>query len=302
MAPSMETHLPLITPRIRFRPMFQDPLPVITPPRDLETPFFASPVVTPAQRVHVWFDTDVKGPQVEVAAEQPPTGTSTEGGDQAQNINEQSRPDEGQLPPSPSQTPNTETSMEQETSTDTPDLRPSTDTDSKSKYAAPRGEPGKPNQGGFSLAKKLMEDCKWSVDIYREVKDDVKEQAAAKLDLRYCYNKQDSVKIDRVCHSLIRRHPWLKLYKKCWPVHALLKAHLKKESEAYRNAKHRIPEPEMSLAILKAAALGRVGAKVLPTAQMAIEMTRLPALLQALDAASPSAMDLQLVAHGLTGT
>lgn len=45
--------------------MFQDPLPVITPrmrfrntARDVETPFFASPVVTPAQRVDVWLDTD----------------------------------------------------------------------------------------------------------------------------------------------------------------------------------------------------------------------------------------------------
>lgn len=229
----MEMHLPLITPRIRFRPMFQDPLPVITPrmrfrntARDVETPFFASPVVTPAQRVDVWLDTDLKGPQVEVAAEQPPTSTSAEGDGKAQNIDDQSRPDEDQRPPSPSQTPDTRTSAEREPGTDTPDVRPGEAADSNSKYATPRGEPGKPNQGGFSLAKKLMEDCEWSADIYRKVtvcgtqfsfirfimqmhihKDDVKEQAAAKLDLRYCYNKQDSIKIDRVCRSVSHFNP-----------------------------------------------------------------------------------------------
>lgn len=116
----------------------------------------------------------------------------------------------------------------------------------------PKGEAGRPGSGGYSLQEVLA----WSEKTYETVvvstrfghasrnllielyKDFVHEKAKKKrLDLSKSYSKQDKKLVKEICEEVRKEYRILDDYKNYWPVHDMLKLHLKYTSEAARRAK-----------------------------------------------------------------
>lgn len=69
-------------------------------------------------------------------------------------------------------------------------------------------------------------------------KDFVHESTKKKhLDLSKSYSKQDKKLVEEICEEVRKEYRVLDDYKNYWPVHNMLKLHLKYTSEASRHAK-----------------------------------------------------------------
>ncbi|KLO05585.1 hypothetical protein SCHPADRAFT_795598, partial [Schizopora paradoxa] len=98
----------------------------------------------------------------------------------------------------------------------------------------PQGEVGRPNRGGYNL---LVELCKhpelgWNEQQYgrRYIIELVKEH----LDPRKCYSSQIRSNIQEVEDSASSVHAVLKKYQRCWPLHDIIRQHLKYTSARAR--------------------------------------------------------------------
>ncbi|KAG6819087.1 hypothetical protein H0H93_015600 [Arthromyces matolae] len=109
----------------------------------------------------------------------------------------------------------------------------------------PRGEPGRPNSGGFNLGVELNK-YGWSKDSFTKMTEAVDAMAREKLDFTKSYSKQDKKAIQEICTKesagtdvvweMKKDKNWatLKNYEKCWPVICILKSKLKNGVAAAR--------------------------------------------------------------------
>ncbi|PPQ89173.1 hypothetical protein CVT25_000080 [Psilocybe cyanescens] len=95
----------------------------------------------------------------------------------------------------------------------------------------PKGEAGRPGSGGYDLQEELA----WSERTYEAVVNLVHDQAKKKhLDLSKSYSKQNKKLVKEICDEVKKEYRVLDDYNKHWPVHDMLKLHLKYTSEAAR--------------------------------------------------------------------
>ncbi|KAK0505545.1 hypothetical protein EDD18DRAFT_1098889 [Armillaria luteobubalina] len=253
MSPSITDELPLITPRMCFRPILSDQiLPTIT------TRVCFSRVMSTYEPVRdiVMADGSAPAPMLESSAEHPvppfresvyprpspapnaPAAAPERPAPVALPALGPSSDLAAEPPRQPSPTP--VSGQTQEPAPAQTNDQPAPDP----RYDKPTGEPGQPSNGGFSLEKKLLEQCGWSKEQYKRVRGDVRTWASAKLNFSLCYKSQKTDNVDKVIQKATKKYPWLESYDDCWPVVAILKGILKNESYNHRQikkakAKHR---------------------------------------------------------------
>ncbi|PBK85000.1 hypothetical protein ARMGADRAFT_1087909 [Armillaria gallica] len=116
------------------------------------------------------------------------------------------------------------------------DIKPSPEvshTWKKSIYNFPPRQPGWPNSGGYSMEKKLVNECGWSKEEFESITAEVHALTKMHLDTAVCYKRQAEYKVARICKQMINKHEMLKLFIQCWPVRDMLKLHLKTTSKAH---------------------------------------------------------------------
>ncbi|KAK0220278.1 hypothetical protein IW262DRAFT_1297370 [Armillaria fumosa] len=243
MPPSIKDELPLITARISFQPILSDEiLPTITPRMcfshamaiyhpapDTIMPDSSTPgLAIPESRVLPSRQSRQQTPDPHVVsfdASPVVASHSAAPAESMQGSNTVTTP-LGQSSPA-SLSGRTQKTAPTQPNNATQDL----------KYTKPTGEPGQPSNGGYNLEKKLLEQCGWSKEVYKDVRGDVRQWASAKLDFSLCYKSQKTDDVSKVLRKAIKKYPWLEPYNDCWPVVAMLKGILKNGSHTYRQAK-----------------------------------------------------------------
>ncbi|KAF8879672.1 hypothetical protein CPB84DRAFT_1626915, partial [Gymnopilus junonius] len=87
----------------------------------------------------------------------------------------------------------------------------------------PKGEAGHPGSGGYSLQEVLA----WSEKTYETVVVSTRLIMHLHLDLSKSYSKQDKKLVKEICEEVRKEYRILDNYKNYWPVHDMLKLHLK---------------------------------------------------------------------------
>ncbi|EPQ49776.1 hypothetical protein GLOTRDRAFT_134625 [Gloeophyllum trabeum ATCC 11539] len=103
---------------------------------------------------------------------------------------------------------------------------PSTSTDGQPLIAKPAGEVARLQRGGYNLNDALT-GLGWSTKLIEEVSDFVKDKADAMLDTTQSLQSQNRAKVDKLKKVVMEQYSFLSRYEKCWPVHDMLKCHLK---------------------------------------------------------------------------
>ncbi|KAK0447560.1 hypothetical protein EV421DRAFT_1733426 [Armillaria borealis] len=216
LTPHIDNHFPLISPRIEFQKFASRPLPPITPRIDYHALVEGQtnrPIRNPGDDMYV----------------------PDEGNRRRNSVDDMYIPDEENLGGAKSQEePPTEPHAETEP---TEDIKPSPGVlqpPKKSIYDLLPGQPGRPNSGGYSMEKKLVNECGWSKEEFERITAEVHALAKTHLDTAVCYKRQADYKVARICKQMIEKHEMLKPFVQCWPIRDMLKLHLKTTSEAHR--------------------------------------------------------------------
>ncbi|THV06126.1 hypothetical protein K435DRAFT_849224 [Dendrothele bispora CBS 962.96] len=244
----IKQHMILISPRIQFE-LYNRPLPDITarfdfdnlqdwegdnagrqqggakPASQVATTSAGQSAVTAtsAGQIHVDFP---------ASAGQTQVSTATTSAGQVATTSGVSPRERGS--PEPTTSSSTSSSSTSSSSTSSSSTGLSSSDPTLDKYQVPRGQPNRPNCGGYSLEKKLLNDCNWTRQDYESVMEEVRILADARLNTNMCYRWQEQYKVKRICQKVADKYPFLAPYVKCWPVTSMLKVHLKKTSQAYR--------------------------------------------------------------------
>ncbi|KAJ7175583.1 hypothetical protein C8R46DRAFT_1030621 [Mycena filopes] len=102
------------------------------------------------------------------------------------------------------------------------------------KYAAPTGQPGRPNSGGYHLEQKLIHEYNWTKERFSAIQK--------QLEISKSYQYQDTDTMGNLCHKLSGEHD-LGGYDDYWPLRAMFKLYLKTSSQAYRRAQRVSSKP-----------------------------------------------------------
>ncbi|PBK84997.1 hypothetical protein ARMGADRAFT_1087908 [Armillaria gallica] len=108
--------------------------------------------------------------------------------------------------------PHTEPPMETEP---TEDIKPSPGVlqpPKKSIYDLPPGQLGQPNSGGYSMEKKLVNECGWSKEEFESITAEVHALTKTHLNTAVCYKRQADYKVAHICKQMINKHKMLKVF------------------------------------------------------------------------------------------
>ncbi|KAF8059012.1 hypothetical protein FPV67DRAFT_1450684 [Lyophyllum atratum] len=108
------------------------------------------------------------------------------------------------------------------------------------KIMKPRGEPGRPNSGGYSV-EAVLKAGGWARDDVEALmvgQEAVRDAAREKLDIKKSYRSQDKAALKSIGEDMAKDSKWPKLkdYENCWPVQSILKLTLKYNAEAARRS------------------------------------------------------------------
>ncbi|KAF8868606.1 hypothetical protein CPB84DRAFT_1857371 [Gymnopilus junonius] len=192
----VQKYLPLIMPRIQFKPSPPPPLPVLTAHTEFR------PEDLTATRVQ-----DAVAPRCVVIFQDPATD---------------------QVAPSPVDSPS-----ETLTNNITPSSSPGPDT---MKIPKPPGEPGRPGSGGYSIDKVLVDDYNWTGEAVAPLTEAVHHEVRTNLNVTVSFQGQSKEKVAEICQKMQEPDKWLQLekYEDCWPVISIIKLAIKYKAEATR--------------------------------------------------------------------
>ncbi|KAF8981328.1 hypothetical protein BDQ17DRAFT_1438463 [Cyathus striatus] len=100
----------------------------------------------------------------------------------------------------------------------------------------PPGQVNRPNSGGFNLQDALN----WKQGDYEKFQAYVYKLANAKLDTMQCLTQQESQKLETVYRAAECKFDKLHIYEDHWPIHELLKLHLKTKLAAACNESNNV--------------------------------------------------------------
>ncbi|PPQ86292.1 hypothetical protein CVT26_004635 [Gymnopilus dilepis] len=211
-APYVKKPLPLITPRIEFESTPRPPLPVLT----ARTEFSA---------------TELAVARVAVGPEPTILRRSTEQSRRVAFIDDRSPPILQAAPDLSTPPPSRSVSSS-----------PARQMGGTSMIPQPRGEPGRPNSGGFSILEVLVDNYSWTVEEVQALQDAVDSEVSKKLDTTVSFRSQSRSAIEQICQKMQDREgvwPELGNYQGCWPVVSMIKLRLKSKSESSRKRAER---------------------------------------------------------------
>ncbi|KAJ6583509.1 hypothetical protein DFH09DRAFT_1309011 [Mycena vulgaris] len=110
---------------------------------------------------------------------------------------------------------------------------------SADKYRKPRGEPNRPNSGGYSLERHLIDECGWTIEQFQEVQQEVHKLAAQKLARDTGYKDQQEHAVRLICDEVKKSHPIARGFDKSWVIKDMLKMHLKNKTERLKKEEMR---------------------------------------------------------------
>ncbi|EPQ50207.1 hypothetical protein GLOTRDRAFT_97163 [Gloeophyllum trabeum ATCC 11539] len=112
--------------------------------------------------------------------------------------------------------------------------------DGGGKLAKPSGEVARLNRDGYNLVN-ILKQHGWTDPLIHSVKELVHGKVREFLDQSKSISKQDKAKLELVKEKVKDVYPWLGDYESCWPIHDMIKTHLKYQASRNKAAREDTP-------------------------------------------------------------